>query len=183
MRRLYDEMRDEAVQAFAGISGSGEVCYRMAADMRFAGQYHELRIDLPHDAGNAGAVDAIDAVFRSGYTEVYGRAPSNLRPEVLNWHLIAELPRSAFQLAREERRERDHEVALKGRRPVYFAQPDRGFRETGVYDRYRLEPGTAIAGPCIIEEQEATIVVPPGCAVSIDEFRNVIVTLNGEETT
>ncbi len=119
--------------------------------------------------------------FRAGYTEVYGRAPSNLTPEVLNWHLIAELPRSSFQLAQADQQKRDHAISRKGVRPVYFAQPERGFQETPVYDRYRLEPGASFGGPAIIEEQEATIVVPPGCAVRIDGYRNVIITLTDEE--
>jgi N-methylhydantoinase A/oxoprolinase/acetone carboxylase beta subunit len=149
--------------------------------MRFAGQYHELRVDLPDDAASGNAVDRIEAAFLSGYTEVYGRAPSNLTPEVLNWHLTAELPRAAFQLAEAEQHERDHLQALKGERQVYFSEPERGYQATPVYDRYRLEPGAAMAGPAIIEEQEATIVVPPGCDVTIDGYRNVVISLNGKE--
>ncbi len=180
VRRLYDEMRQEAVQAFRGIEGGEHVRFRLAADMRFAGQYHELRIDLPQNVDSAEAAETIEAAFRAGYTEVYGRAPSNLTPEVLNWHLIAELPRSAFQLAANQPSERDHERALKGERPVYFARPERGFQRTPVYDRYQFAPGMAFHGPAIIEEQEATIVVPPGSDVTMDEYRNVIITLNAE---
>jgi len=178
--RLYTEMREEAKHAFGDGSGSAEVSYRMAADMRFAGQYHELRIDLPDGSDGGKAVERIESVFRAGYTEVYGRAPSNLTPEVLNWHLIAEVPRAPFQLADEQQHERAHDTALKGHRPVYFAQPERKFQETSVYDRYRLEPGAAFAGPAIIEEQEATIVVPPNCQVVVDGYRNVVISLNGE---
>ena len=179
--RLYAEMREEAAQAFAGIAGRGQVRYRLAAEMRFAGQYHELRVDLPDDAASGDATERIEAAFFTGYTEVYGRAPSNLTPEVLNWHLTAELPRAAFQLAEAGQHERDQRQALKGERPVYFSEPERGYQATPVYDRYRLEPGAAFVGPAIIEEQEATIVVPPGSAVSIDGYRNVVITLNGKE--
>ncbi|HEX3722967.1 MAG TPA: hydantoinase/oxoprolinase family protein, partial [Nitrolancea sp.] len=91
VRQLYDAMREEATQAFAGTMGSDAVRFHLAADMRFAGQYHELRINLPDDAAGGQAVDRIEAAFRAGYTEVYGRAPSNLTTEVLNWHLIAEI--------------------------------------------------------------------------------------------
>ncbi len=178
VRGLYDEMRREAADAFAGIAQASDVRYRMAADMRFAGQYHELRIDLPDGSDNTRAVGDIEAAFRAGYTEVYGRAPSNLTPEVLNWHLIAELPRSTFDLAGQEQRQGVASGALKGERPVYFTRPDRGFQPTPVYDRYRLDPGMRFDGPSIIEEQEATIVVPPGCNVIIDQYRNVIVALN-----
>ncbi len=179
--RLYAEMRDEAARAFAGIAGREQVQYQLAAEMRFAGQYHELRVDLPQDAASGDAVERIEEAFRAGYTEVYGRAPSNLTPEVLNWHLTAELPRAAFRLAEAEQHEGDHRQALKGERPVYFVEPERGYQPTPVYDRYRLDPGAAFNGPAIIEEQEATIVVPPGCAVTIDGYRNVVISLNGRE--
>lgn len=174
VRALYDEMREEARRAFAATGNVEAARYRLAADMRFVGQYHELRVDLPEDAlGPAGARE-IEAAFREGYAATYGRAPSGLGIEVLNWHLIAELPRPAFTLAAEPCRERDPSTALKGERSVYFPRPEAGYRSCPVYDRYRLEPGAAFPGPCIIEEREATIVVPPEWRVTIDGYRNVI---------
>ncbi|MDI3339030.1 MAG: hydantoinase/oxoprolinase family protein [Sphaerobacter sp.] len=176
---LYDEMRAEAARAFAGAGGA--VTYRLAADMRFAGQYHELRVDLPADALGPEGVGAIEAAFRAGYTAAYGRAPSGLGIEVLNWHLIAELPRPAFTLASEPCRERDPQVALKGERPAYFPRPEPGYRPCPVYDRYRLEPGARLAGPCIVEEREATIVVPPAWRATIDGYRNVLLERREDE--
>src|SRR5690606_18911704 len=124
---LYDEMREEARRAFAATGNVEAARYRLAADMRFAGQYHELRVDLPEDAlGPAGARE-IEAAFREGYAATYGRAPSGLGIEVLNWHLIAELPRPAFTLAAEACHERDPRTALKGGRPVYFPRPEAGY--------------------------------------------------------
>lgn len=177
IRRLYDEMRDEARQAFAGVAGADAVQYRAAADMRFAGQYHELRVELPSDAPVSGDVARIIAAFDASYTEVYGRAPSDLPVEVLNWHLTAELPRSVFNLAEEPRCEADPRAAMKGERAIFFSRPDRGYRSCPVYDRYLLEPGTAFSGPCAIEEREATVVVPPNCQVAVDGYRNLLITL------
>ncbi len=37
-----------------------------------------------------------------------------------------------------------------------------------MYDRYALAPGARIAGPAIVEEREATTVIPPGDSVSVD---------------
>ncbi|MDQ4044986.1 MAG: hydantoinase/oxoprolinase family protein, partial [Chloroflexota bacterium] len=42
--RLYDEMRGEADAAFTGVPGGEALAYNSALDMRFAGQYHELRV-------------------------------------------------------------------------------------------------------------------------------------------
>ncbi|HET7035558.1 MAG TPA: hydantoinase/oxoprolinase family protein [Thermomicrobiaceae bacterium] len=183
VRRLYDDMRSEARDAFAGVAGADEVVFQLAADMRFAGQYHELRVPLPPDADAAGAQAAprIAAAFQQGYEAVYGRAPGGLAVEVLNWHLTAELPRAGFQLAAEPLRERAAGEARKGERAVYFDRPKSGEHTTPVYDRYRLEPGAAFPGPAIIEEREATIVVPPGYHVTVDGYRNVVITAREAE--
>lgn len=42
-----------------------------------------------------------------------------------------------------------------------------------VYDRYALQPGAAFEGPAIIEEREATTIVPDACTVSIDDQFNL----------
>ncbi len=177
LRRLYEEMRDEAQRAFRGVAGAEAMQYRAAADMRFAGQYHELRVDLPHEAPGLDDVPQIVAAFEAGYTELYGRAPGGLGVEVLNWHLTAELPRSVFNLTEEPRGEVDLNAALKGERSIFFSRPDPSYRSCPVYDRYRLEPGAAFPGPCVIEEREATVLVPPSCRVVVDGYRNLRIAL------
>ena len=56
-------------------------------------------------------------------------------------------------------------AARKGTRAAWF---DGGFVDTPVYDRYALAPGAHIAGPAIIEEREATTIIPPGDSVTVD---------------
>ena len=56
-------------------------------------------------------------------------------------------------------------AARKGTRAAWF---DGGFVDTPVYDRYALAPGARIDGPAIIEEREATTVIPPGDSVTVD---------------
>ena len=62
--------------------------------------------------------------------------------------------------------------ALKGRRKAW--SPERGaFAEAPVYDRYALEPGAVIEGPAIVEEREATTIVPDACTLTVDEGLNL----------
>lgn len=179
--RLYDEMRAEADAAFTGVPGAEALRYSSALDMRFAGQYHELRVELP------GALPTLDneremvRAFTERYTDVYSRVPRGLAVEVLNWHLEAESTQIVFDLARAEPRTGDADDALKNEREIYFATPDSGYRVCPVYDRYRLFPGATLSGPCIIEEREATVIVPPACTVEVDGYRNLIITLGMEE--
>ena len=54
---------------------------------------------------------------------------------------------------------RSPRAARKRTRAAWF---DGGFIDTPVYDRYALTTGTNLTGPAIIEEREATTVIPPG---------------------
>jgi N-methylhydantoinase A len=56
-------------------------------------------------------------------------------------------------------------------RQAYFG-PEVGFLTTPVLVRPDLR-GTTLSGPLIVEEYDATIVVPPGCDASLDEWGNV----------
>ena len=39
-----------------------------------------------------------------------------------------------------------------------------------VYERYSLNPGVKLEGPCIIEERESTVIVDEGGSVEIDQY-------------
>jgi N-methylhydantoinase A/oxoprolinase/acetone carboxylase beta subunit len=176
VRRLYQEMQEEAIRACGRRDESrNTIQFRRSVDLRFEGQFHELHIDLPSQADSAGAADLLASDFREQYAQFYGRVPSGLRVEVLNWHLVAELPRWKFTLAGRLLQPSKPQDALKGRREVYFGGPRPTGRSWAVYDRYRLEPGTQVDGPCIIEERESTAVVPAGSRASVDAYQNLIV--------
>jgi 5-oxoprolinase (ATP-hydrolysing)/N-methylhydantoinase A len=66
--------------------------------------------------------------------------------------------------------------ARKGRRPVYFAEAG-GWVDTPVYDRYALPPGATCEGPAVVEEREATTIVPPGDRLAVDATLNLRLTI------
>jgi N-methylhydantoinase A len=60
---------------------------------------------------------------------------------------------------------------------VYFG-PEAGWRETPIIDRPDL--ATLREGPAIVEEYDATCVIPPGARASLDAHGNMVIEL-GEE--
>jgi N-methylhydantoinase A/oxoprolinase/acetone carboxylase beta subunit len=178
--RLYDDMQADAATSFAGVPGAESLRYNSALDMRFAGQYHEIRVELPGIVPDESHVGGIVEAFTERYTEVYGRVPHGLPIEVLNWHLEAASDQVVFALAPEPLQEESAAPARKDQREIFFATPEPGYRLCPVYDRYNLSPGAAFAGPCAIEEREATAIVPPGCAVRVDAYRNLVIALETE---
>jgi N-methylhydantoinase A/oxoprolinase/acetone carboxylase beta subunit len=63
-------------------------------------------------------------------------------------------------------------AALKGTRRVFF-EPGKAVKTT-VYDRDKLAVGTVFTGPAIIEQFDATTVVPHGWHVLVDRYGNLI---------
>jgi N-methylhydantoinase A len=58
-------------------------------------------------------------------------------------------------------------------RPAYFG-PEHGLCDTPVLRREQLR-SDPVPGPMIIEEYDATVVVPPGCRAGRDHLGNIII--------
>ena len=68
------------------------------------------------------------------------------------------------------------DIALKGRRRAWV--PERAaFAEVPVYDRYAMGAGTVVEGPAIVEEREATTIVPDACTLTVDKGLNLRLSL------
>jgi N-methylhydantoinase A len=52
-----------------------------------------------------------------------------------------------------------------------------------VYDRARLRWGASFSGPAIVEQWDSTTVVPPGAAVDVDEYLNLVIRVRPEPGT
>ena len=88
-------------------------------------------------------------------------------------------PRPELRLLVESRSDTAPPDAQKGARLAYFPELG-GMAEVPVYDRYRLGPGAAFAGPAIVEERESTLIVGPGARCHVDTQRNLVVRLNDD---
>ena len=104
----------------------------------------------------------------------YGYAHAAEPGESVTWKLsaIGGAPRVALAKAPTTPGAR----ADKGRRRAYFPETG-GWIDCPIYDRYGLAAGAQIAGPAIVEERESTSVLPPGTLANVDDYANLIVTV------
>ena len=171
---LYGEMEKEgrAVLAQAHV-GMDEVQVIRSADMRYVGQGHEIRVEIPHGPIDDGAIPLIQKTFDAAYTRLYGRVCEGVPVEVIHWRVTVA---GQKPIMRDGHRE-DGKInaALKGERCVTF---DVKVREMSVpvYDRYKLHNGFALGGPLIVEENESTTVVPPDWSASVVDGGYLILT-------
>jgi len=62
--------------------------------------------------------------------------------------------------------------ARKGMRLIYFDGANAS--QASVYERDGLDVGVMIQGPAVVEQFDATTVVPPGWTGRVDQHRNLV---------
>ncbi len=142
-------------------------------DMRYQGQEHTLTVTLPNGASPSpdGHLDALRQRFEDTYRARYGHSNPEASMETVNLRLTA-LGDVGRPLLQPGYRPQDPSDTPSKTTPVLFAS---GSYSTARFHRESLVPGSAIAGPAIVEEATATTVIPPEGAATIDEYGCLII--------
>jgi len=158
----------------AGINENDMVIQRFT-DIRYTGQGHEISIVMPNGTLSELSIPEIEAAFLKEYELRYNRSIDNISLETVTWRVIVSGPTP--DMTPNQVQQKSEGGSFKGNRPVFF--PDLGVTpiQCPVYDRYYLQPNDTFEGPAIIEEMESTTVIGPNCTISIDEFRNIVITM------
>jgi 5-oxoprolinase (ATP-hydrolysing)/N-methylhydantoinase A len=164
------EARGRALLAEAGVAAT-DVAVTRRAEMRLLGQVHDITVALPGEPLTPANLDRVKAAFTAEYARLYTHVYTGTVVQAINWRVLVSGPVPEVDVARLAGVP-EGGAALKGRRPAYFAEAG-GFVDTPVHDRYALRPGDRIAGPAIVEEREATTVVPPGDRLEVDAGLNL----------
>jgi N-methylhydantoinase A len=171
---IVDEMlaQGDAILDRSGVP-AGERQFTRQADVRYTGQGHEIRIDLPAGELGPSSLAEIRTTFEAVYRSLFGRTGPDVPLEAVSWRVIASGPRPTVRMTSPSG---EGGSAVKGERLVYFPEWEE-HRAVDVYDRYRLRPGSAFDGPAIIEERESTTVIGPNAHIEVDPTRSLLVTL------
>ena len=147
---------------------------RVAASMRYKGQSFELTIPIPDGPVTRTALAALEEAFGREHETTYGhRAGPDEPVEIVTLQVIGQgipdKPRVPDVIQIEQRT-----AARPGQRKAYFG-PEHGWVEVPVFARADL--ASIRRGPCIIEEYDATCVVPPDADARSDSFGNIVIDL------
>ncbi len=152
------------------------------ADIRYAGQHHELTVEIPHGCKiGEEHVAQIATAFHEAHERLYTYATPETPLEIMNFRITAVGAVDKADISSEGGAAGDPEVAIKGEREVFFESAG-DYVKTPVYDRTRLGPGDVVQAPAVIEERITTVIVHPGWSARIDGFGNVIMEQKQEET-
>src|SRR5215218_2867097 len=158
---LFAKLEQEGT-AILSSSGVTDITHERSVDMRYVGQGFEVTV--PVVTG-----EDLKAAFETAYVRAHGRMGPDVPTEAISWRVLSRGPDPALRLLAAPAGDGD---ALKGTRDVYL---DGAYRETPIFDRYRMTVGTQIEGPAIVEERESTTVVGAGATARVAEDGSLIV--------
>ena len=178
MQGILGSLTEEALATLKeeGYVGSRARLERQV-EMRYAGQSYELALPLADGRLSPATMAQLDEEFGRLHERIYGhRASSEAEAtEIVNLRVIARgLHEHPISLGGAQRYSRP---APAGSRSAYFG-PAVGFIETPVLDRPALSR-VPVKGPLIVEEYDATTVVPPGWRAHRDEAGNIVLEMGG----
>lgn len=151
-----------------------------SADLRYEGQSWELNAPVQRTSTfGPEELQALLSTFHDLHQRAYSYSEPGEAVEFVNLRVKAVGRHPDLQLPRRACSGKSADPALKERRPVYFKE--KGFVETPVFERDQLGYGTEICGPCLIEEEISSTLVPLGSQLSVDEYGNLVILVDGVE--
>jgi len=143
-----------------------------AVDAKYAGQSFELTIPLP---GPRTALGAIAEIFAREHERTYGHRADADPVQVVNVRIVARLPREGFFPSATPHHKNSVKAGFgASTRNAYFGQRH-GILATPILCRFELDREQLRDGPLLIDEYDATTLVPPGCSATLDHFDNIVI--------
>jgi N-methylhydantoinase A len=173
-RALEDKARTELV---AEGMDAGAAHFARELDLRYAGQGYELRTPLDglyDDRLTAASLCALRDRFDERHARMHGHAAKERPVEIVSYRVRVRVSVPKYQACEEPARADSLLAAIKGTRAVHFdgSTPV----ATMLYERDRLPVAARIDGPAIVEQFDATTVIPPRWSAETDRFGNLILT-------
>jgi N-methylhydantoinase A len=143
-------------------------------DMRYAGQWRSIAVPVD---GRVESLEALAATFEDEHEREHSYRREGSPIEIYRLNLRALGRTQKVELPAHDADGTMPEPATT--REVRFGGDDRAV-ETPVYRRDELPAGASFEGPAVIEQLDSTVLVPPGVAAEVDEYRNIRMTIEGE---
>ena len=145
INRLYEDMIGEALKEFEAINvARKDLILVKTADIRYAGQYHEVEVNFHEGDITSGDIEKLTEEFHKTHQELYTFSMPWVPVEVRNLRLIAKSKGQKIQMEKIETTETaDASGALK---PTRLCRFNGSYKETNIYDAAKLKAGNVISG-------------------------------------
>ncbi len=152
-----------------------QIDIRRTANMHYKGQIFELTVPAPSGDFDSEKIAELEERFGQEHERTYGHRAGPEEPVMLvNAQLIGRAIPDHPPVPDRLKGMDTRAAAETGSRQAYFG-PETGWLEAQVLSRDDL--ATVRTGPLIVEEYDATCLVPPDASAKQDEFGNIIIEL------
>ena len=174
IRRHYGEMEERVVGSLArqGVERS-LIGVERSLDLRYIGQLHSITVSIDELSEEGLARSA--AAFHDEHLRQYRYSHPEHPVEISTLRVAARGVREKPDLSLLQGAKHDRAPAPERRRPVHF--DGHGWVETRVLDRLSLSSGDTVDGPCVVEELDSTVVLPPTVSGTVDGVGNLVITV------
>jgi len=147
-------------------------------DLRYYGQEHTLTVSAPSKLTDADK-GMLEKSFDELHLKVYGHNAPEEPKEIVSLKVIGigKVRKPVLQTIGRGGETPAAQSKL-GKRKVYLG--DGGYQEFSIYQREKLRARNTIPGPAIIEEPTSTTVVEQHQICSVEQYGNLIITLDEE---
>ena len=153
---LLEKMKNEAQSVIQSETGSVKFVEERFAFMRYAGQGHEIKVQVDNNLLTQSDISKIKSSFEKKYEKLYSRILPNADIEILTWSLSLSIKNeklNSFQKLNSYKK-------IKEQSLVDIVDYDSSKKiKVPYFERSSLKPGDIIEGHCIISEEQTTIVV------------------------
>jgi N-methylhydantoinase A len=173
-RQLEETARAEL--AAEGMN-AGDARFARELDLRYTGQGYELRTPLEglfRERLTGASLQAARERFDERHAQIHGHAAKERPLEVVSYRLRVRVAVPKYE-PREEAAPLSprNAAAVKGKRTISL---NGAAIEATLYERDRLDIGATVAGPAIVEQFDATTLIPPSWSGRVDGYGNLVVT-------
>ena len=175
LNRVWNAMAATALEQLAEEGyPEGQTHIERAATLHYQGQSFELTIPVAPGVLNAEALTALEEDFGREHERTYGhRAGADEPVELVS--LIVVASGDSEQSRMPAKILPPPGIIPSADRKAYFG-PEQGWLDCAVIAREDLK--SARKGPCIVEEYDATCLIPPGAHASLDEYGTIMIELD-----
>jgi N-methylhydantoinase A len=172
IERAWDALARQALDQLAAEGfAPGKARIRRSAALHYHGQTYELTVPLPDGPIDFGT---LEEAFGREHEKTYGhRAGADEPVELVSIQVVGLGLRDGPNVPQRVRPSRPEPAPPPPRRAYFGAET--GWLETPVLRRSDLS--TPRAGPLIVEEYDATCVIPPGANAELDAGGNILIEL------
>ena len=154
---LFSEMEAEARGFVRSCDAEAQIRAEYKVYMRYSGQGWEIPISLSAEQAKAPDAATFLSLFEADYAKLFGRVVEGMDVEITVWSVNAATPKSRVEPVVAVAPAAA--VQATGRRALF--DPGIGqITDAAVALRGDFAPGSQIAGPAVITEDETTVILP-----------------------